>query len=85
MSNLPDEETDEPLLADHRNYNRIEVLYAGSKFDTAARQGAASSFRTLLCIIFSSAACVRVKQRAVKTKFQSGDIWLWTRASASSR
>jgi hypothetical protein len=41
MSNLPDEETDEPLLADPRNYYKVEkwtkdgskvdrMLYAGS-------------------------------------------------------
>jgi hypothetical protein len=40
MSNLPDEETDEPLLADHSNYYKVEkwtkagrverMLYAGS-------------------------------------------------------
>jgi hypothetical protein len=46
MSNLPDEETDEPLIADHRNYYKVEkwtkdgtrverMLYAGSNLDRA--------------------------------------------------
>jgi hypothetical protein len=44
MSNEPDEETDEPLIADHRNYYKVEkwtkdgskverMLYAGSNLD----------------------------------------------------
>ena len=46
MSNWPDEETNEPLLADHRNYYKVEkwtkdggrverMLYAGSNLDKA--------------------------------------------------
>jgi hypothetical protein len=46
MSNWSDEETDEPLLADHRNYYKVEkwtkddtkverMLYAGSNLDKA--------------------------------------------------
>jgi hypothetical protein len=45
MSKWPDEETDEPLLADHRNYYKVEkwtkdgrvegMLYAGSNLDKA--------------------------------------------------
>jgi hypothetical protein len=45
MSNCPDEETTEPLLADHRNYYKVEkwtkagrverMLYAGSNLDKA--------------------------------------------------
>jgi hypothetical protein len=45
MSNFADEETDEPLLADHRNYYKVEkwtkegrvesMLYAGSNLDNA--------------------------------------------------
>jgi hypothetical protein len=45
MSNWPDEETDEPLLADHRNYYKVEkwtkagrverMLYAGSNLAKA--------------------------------------------------
>jgi hypothetical protein len=46
MSNASDEETDEPLLADHRNYYKVEkwtkdgarverMLYAGSNLDKA--------------------------------------------------
>ena len=94
MSNWSDEETNNPLLADQRNYykvekwtkvNRVEhMLFAGSNLDTGAVTED-SSFRTLLCIIFSSAARGRVKQRSVRTKFQSGDVWLRTKASASSR
>jgi len=46
MSDRSDEETDEPLLADHRNYYKVEkwtkdggrverMLYAGSNLDKA--------------------------------------------------
>jgi len=46
MSNWPDEETNEPLLADHRNFYKVEkwtedgarverMLYAGSNLDKA--------------------------------------------------
>ena len=45
MSKWPDKETDEPLLADHRNYYKVEkwtkdgkverMLYAGSSLDKA--------------------------------------------------
>jgi hypothetical protein len=45
MSNRSDEETDEPLIADHRNYYKVEkwtkdgrverMLYAGSNLDKA--------------------------------------------------
>jgi hypothetical protein len=46
MSNWSDEETDEPLIADHRNYCKVEkwtkdgskvdrMLYAGSNLDKA--------------------------------------------------
>jgi hypothetical protein len=46
MTNLPDEETDNPLLADDRNYYKVEkwtkdgakvdrMLYAGSNLDKA--------------------------------------------------
>ena len=46
MSNWPDEETDEPLLADHRNFYKVEkwtkdgtrverMLYAGNNLDKA--------------------------------------------------
>jgi hypothetical protein len=46
MTNLPDEETDNPLLADDRNYYKVEkwtkdgskvdrMLYAGSSLDKA--------------------------------------------------
>jgi hypothetical protein len=44
MTNSPDEETDEPLLADHRNYYKVEkwtkdgsMLYAGSSLDKTRR------------------------------------------------
>ena len=46
--------------------------------------GVALSFRTLLCIIFKSAACLPVSERSDRTKFQSEDIWLRTTTSASS-
>ena len=46
MSKEPDEETDEPLIVDHRNYYKVEkwtkdgarverMLYAGSNLDKA--------------------------------------------------
>jgi hypothetical protein len=45
MNNIPDEETDEPPIADHRNYYKVEkwtkhgraerMLYAGSNLDKA--------------------------------------------------
>jgi hypothetical protein len=46
MSNWSDEETDEPLIADHRNFYKVEkwtkdgarverMLYAGSNLDKA--------------------------------------------------
>jgi hypothetical protein len=36
VSNWPHEETDEPLIADHRNYYRVErMLFAGSNLATA--------------------------------------------------
>jgi hypothetical protein len=46
MSNWPDEEIDEPLLADHRNFYKVEkwtkdgtrverMLYAGNNLDKA--------------------------------------------------
>jgi hypothetical protein len=45
MSNLPDEETTEPLIADHRNFYKVEkwtkagrverMLYAGNNLDRA--------------------------------------------------
>jgi hypothetical protein len=46
MSNWPDEETDEPLIADHRNFYKVEkwtkdgtkierMLFAGSNLDKA--------------------------------------------------
>jgi hypothetical protein len=46
MSNKPDEETTEPLIADHRNFYKVEkwtkdgarverMLYAGSNLDKA--------------------------------------------------
>jgi hypothetical protein len=48
MSNWSDEETDEPLIADHRNFYKVEkwsrdgqrvteLLFAGSSFDKAKR------------------------------------------------
>ena len=47
MSNWSDEETDEPLIADHRNFytvekwsrdgERIELLFAGNSLDKARR------------------------------------------------
>ena len=48
MSDRPDEETDWPLLADHRNYYKVEkwtkdgarverMLYAGSNLDKARK------------------------------------------------
>jgi hypothetical protein len=51
-SNRPDAETDEPLLADHRNYYKVEkwtkegrierMLYAGSNLDKAREVFAAA-------------------------------------------
>jgi hypothetical protein len=48
MSNWSDEETDEPLIADHRNFSKVEkwsrdgqrvteLLFAGSSLDKAKR------------------------------------------------
>jgi hypothetical protein len=48
MSNWSDEETDQPLLADHRNYYKmekwsrdgqriVEIVFAGSSLDKARR------------------------------------------------
>jgi hypothetical protein len=53
MSDRPDEETDWPLLADHRNYYKVEkwtkdgarierMLYAGSNLDKARKVFAAA-------------------------------------------
>ena len=49
LSNWPDEETNEPLLADHRNFYKVKdgarverMLYAGSNLDTAREVFAAA-------------------------------------------
>ena len=61
MSNWSDEDTDEPLIADHRNYYKVEkwtkdgarverMLYAGSNLDKARE-------------VFASAICNRPRIR----------------------
>jgi hypothetical protein len=55
MSKEPDEETDEPLIADHRNYYKVEkwtkdgarverMLFAGSNLDKAREVFAAAIY-----------------------------------------